>query len=179
MKIEINYDLLDKIREAKIGISLDRTFMFTVPRTLAATSIFAILHIPDPNMLDKTLAVLPYFTLFYAVPTAITSIIMKNKFKESAIDRLRILSHLLSDINISTSYELLLDSENYKTEYSLKFNESKIPYVKEDKYINIPTYDDGSIREVSIVQEHIIGSSKYSLSYGSPKKVLKPAFNPI
>ena len=179
MKIEINYDLLDKIREAKTGFSLDRITTYAVPRTLGASSIFAILHIPDPNMLDKVLAVLPYFTLFYAVPTAIASIIMKNKFKDSAIDRLRILSLLLSDINISTSYELLLDSENYKTEYKLKFNESKIPYIKEDKYINIPTYDDGSIKEVSVVQEHIIGSKKYSLSYGSPKKVLKPAFYPI
>lgn len=179
MKIEINYDLLDKIREAKIGISLDRTFMFTVPRTLAATSIYALLNIGEPNMLDKVLAALPYFTLLYAGPTTVASIIMKNKFKESAIDRLRILSFLLGTIDISTSYELLLESENYKTEYSLKFNESKIPYIKEDKYINIPTYDDGSIKEISVVQEHIIGSRKYSLSYGSPKKVLKPAFNPI
>jgi len=146
---------------------------------LAATSIYALLNINNPNLIDKVLAVLPYFALFYAGPTALASIIMKNKFKESAIDRLRILSFLLGTIDISTSYELLLESENYKTEYSLKFNESKIPYIKEDKYINIPTYDDGSIKEISVVQEHIIGSRKYSLSYGSPKKVLKPAFNPI
>ena len=85
----------------------------------------------------------------------------------------------LKDINISTSYELLLDSENYKTEYKLKFDEAKIPYIKQDKYINIPVYNDGDIKEVSLVQEHVIGSKSYSLSYGSPSKVLKPAFNPI
>lgn len=179
MKIEINYDLLDKIKESKTGFSLNRTTKPVILKTLIASSIYTVLNITDPRPIDKLIHAIPVFVVLYALPVTIANIIMKNRFKDLSIKQLRILSKLLSDVNISTSYELLLDSNNYKTEYEFKLSEAKIPYIKQDKYINVPVYSDGDIREVSLVQEHIIGSNKYSLSYGSPKKVLKPAFTPI
>lgn len=179
MKIKINYDLLDKIAEAKTGFSLDRNTRHILPRVTLASAIYSLLNITDPKLFDKLLYIVPLFFTFYALPTTIDNAIMLKKFKELSIQELKTLSMLLSDINIKTHYKLLLDSYKYKTEYEINFSESKIPYVKQDKYINVPVYNDGEIIEVSLVQEHIIGSKKYYLSYGSPKKVLKPAFSSI
>ncbi len=179
MKIEINFDLLDKAREAKTGFSLNRTVRYVIPRTIAASAGYAALELATSASPEKILNGVPIFLLLYGAPFLIANGMLYKRWKDLSIRELRILSKLLSDININTSYELLLDSENYKTEYKLKFDESKIPYIKQDKYINIPVYNDGDIKEVSLVQEHVIGSKKYSLSYGSPSKVLKPAFNPI
>lgn len=43
----------------------------------------------------------------------------------------------------------------------------------------VPTYDKGEKKEVSLVQEHVIGSKEYTISHGTPRKVLKLAYNPI
>lgn len=179
MKIEINYDLLDKIREAKTGFSLNRTVRYVIPRTIAASAGYATLTLINNEPIEKALSGIPIFLFLYGAPCLITNGLLSKRWKDLSIKELRLLSYMLKDINISTSYELLLDSESYKTEYKLKFSESKTPYIKQDKYINIPVYNDGEIKEVSLVQEHVIGSKSYSLSYGSPSKVLKPAFNPI
>ena len=48
----------------------------------------------------------------------------------------------------------------------------------EEKYILVPTNDfNNNIKNVSIKQEHIIGSTDYVLSIGSPKKELKLAYS--
>lgn len=179
MKININYDLLDKIREAKTGFSLNRHVRHILPRTLLASTIFACLNLSSGDVAQRFVRGMLLYIVLYGITDGISTTLCKKTLKKAAINDLRILSLLLCDINISTSDELLLDSDNYETEYQIKFNESKIPYIKQDKYINVPVYDNGKIRAVSLVQEHIVGSKKYSLSYGSPKKVLKPAFNAI
>lgn len=179
MKIEINYDLFDKIREAKTGFALNRNARHIIPRTLAASAGYATIKLFNNSSIVESLYGIPIFLLLYTTPVLIANAMLAKRLKNSSIKELKQLSYMLKDINIITSYELLLDSENYKIEYSVEFNESKIPYIKQDKYINVPVYNDGEIKEVSLVQEHIIGSESYSLSYGSPSKVLKPAFNPI
>lgn len=179
MKININYDLLDKIREAKTGFSLNKHVRHVLPRALLLSTIFACLNLSSGDVAQRFARGMLLYIMLYGIPDGISTIICKKILKRAAINDLRKLSLLLGDINISTSDKLLLDSENYKTEYEIKVDESKIPYIKQDKYIYIPVYDNGKIREVSLVQEHVIGSKKYSLSYGSPKKVLKPAFSSI
>ena len=50
----------------------------------------------------------------------------------------------------------------------------------ESKYILVPTYDfNNNIKNTSILQEHIVGTDKYVLSIGSPKKELKLAYSSI
>lgn len=78
---------------------------------------------------------------------------------------------MLKDIDVNTTGDLLLDSYKYKTEYEIKRNEKNLPILEQRKYIMVPTKDTNG--EVSLLQEHIIGTGDYSLSYGSPKKVLK------
>ena len=68
----------------------------------------------------------------------------------------------------------LLKSEVYDKKYQLRLNEDKIIEVLESKYILVPTYDfNGHIKDTSILQEHVVGSDDYVLSFGSPAKKLK------
>lgn len=93
------------------------------------------------------------------------------------------LEKLVSDlerINIETSYDLIKKSECYDRIVNLKINENKLPELIESKYILIPSYDyNGEITDTSVVQEHVIGSEEYQIFKGSPKKVLKLAYNKI
>lgn len=68
-----------------------------------------------------------------------------------------------------------MDAYKYKTEYEID-SHSKIPLLVQKKYINIPSNDD---KEVSLLQEHVIGSHTYTLSKGKPSKQMafKPAFS--
>ena len=77
----------------------------------------------------------------------------------------------LQELNISTDYSLLSQSEVYDNRVHVEFNSSKIPEVVSSKYILIPSYDfHGKIVDTSIEQEHVMGSREYILSLGSPSK---------
>jgi len=93
--------------------------------------------------------------------------------REKTINDLRKLSQLLSTINVKTSFELLQECEEYNRKYRTILNENKLPYILQEKHIMVPTYNDGNIQNVSILQEHVIGTNKYVLSTGSPTKVYK------
>lgn len=94
----------------------------------------------------------------------------------SAIMDIIMLSLRLESIRVSTDAELLMESTEYHREYKLVLNENKLPQILQSKYIMIPTFDDGQIKDESIVQEHIIGSKEYVLSKGSPVKQYKLSF---
>ena len=88
---------------------------------------------------------------------------------------------------ISTSPDLLLESEQQgKTRYKIVLNKHRIPVIRQEKCVMIPTYDNGNIRRnVSVIQEHIIGSKKYVLTPGTPSesksktRLLKPIYDCI
>ena len=89
------------------------------------------------------------------------------------------LSSQLQDLNIATNYELLLQSELYYQDTHVEFN-GLIPDIVSKKYINIPAYDYcGDIKDVSVEQEHIIGTKEYVLTLGSPKSVHDLSFSTI
>lgn len=98
--------------------------------------------------------------------------------EQTAIEELRKFSLKLNQQNVKTSGELLLASKEYYREHKFVVSENGVPGVMQNKFINIPTYNNGSIEETSILQEHKIGSKKYVLSLGSPTKsqVFKPAY---
>lgn len=103
-----------------------------------------------------------------------------GKTKEKiAMEELCDLSLKINQLNIKTSGELLLYSIEYYKEHKFVLSENGIPGVMQNKFINIPVYNDGDIEETSILQEHKIGTRKYVLSLGSPAKyrLFKPAYN--
>ena len=51
-------------------------------------------------------------------------------------------------------------------------------FLLEKKYIMVPCSDDEVSNEVSLVQEHIVGSKKYTLSVGEVQKTYKLVKSP-
>lgn len=179
MKIEINYDLFQKIKEAKKGFSLIKCAKPVLSHTTIFVTIDSIISLLAALDNQPILYDISYYLILSSLCYGMPEMILSKITQPKSINELKKLSITLNRINVNTDYELLLESYKYKTEYKVKFDESFIPYLKQDKYINVPVYVNGEEKEVSLVQEHIIGSEKYYLSYGSPKKVLKPAFDSI
>ena len=95
-------------------------------------------------------------------------------YREKAIKRLKALVPLLERINVNTNYNLLLESYCYSKVTNFKLNDNKLPLLVESKYILVPSFDyNGSLIDTSILQEHVLGSDRYTLSKGNPAKVLK------
>ena len=176
MKIRVNYDLMDKIREEKIGYSLIRTRRDILK--------FGIMFFPlDVLIVNGDIKILIIQTLFRAGANAIVfPMIEKYSIKigkDDAVMQLKQLASTLRSHYINTDYELLQQSYKYETNYRFILDDDKIPRIKEEKYIMVPVVDRDGKKEVSLVQEHLIGSKDYELSYGSPSKskILKPVFN--
>lgn len=176
MKIKVNYDLIEKIRESKTGVSLKRSSK----RLLLTTSLVTALNVPailmDENPMNELrycLTIAISVGLFYRI--VYDGFLFKDLYKNKSLSELKNLAQLLRGNFINTDYELLQKAYQYETNYSFTLDGNKIPRLKQEKYIMVPVTDRDGEKEVSLVQEHLIGTSEYELSYGSPKKVLKPA----
>jgi len=178
MKIEINYDLIDKINEAKTGFSLQKYLNNTLNTALFAStpgSIYYTLTKEPEMMLENILFALTLTSLTQAI--AHTSVCKINK--KTSLFKLAELSKILNKNHINTDLELLLKSYIYSTNYKININEKKLPYILQEKYIFVPTYEKSTIKDVSLLQEHQIGTDKYYLSHGTKTKVLKLSYNSI
>ena len=72
-----------------------------------------------------------------------------GKTKEKiAMEELCDLSLKLNQLNIKISGELLLDSIEYYKDHKFVLSENGIPGVMQNKFINIPVYNDGDIYEI-------------------------------
>lgn len=182
MKIKVNYDLIDKIKQSQKGITLSKTASKNFKYGIYMFSIYTILDLmlsenKDSNVL---LAASIGASAFYLLKTLVDEMMnkcLKEKQKQDALIDLIFLTRKLKKINIDTSPELLIDSKIQSVEYKINLNEEKIPNLLQNKYILIPTYNDGEIKEKYVLQEHVIGSKEYTLSSGYPQKVLKLAHN--
>ena len=175
MKLIINYDLFEEVLNARetlgplkiIRNNKRQWAKFHLP-ILAITDFICYPFPLDIAALGIQFGIMTYLDLF------VQHICKIDINKERAIDNLRDLSRKLKDLDVKTDYDLLLEAEQYKKEYKVKVNEKKLPYIAESKYIMVPTHDfNGNITDTSILQEHVVGSSEYVLSLGSPKKELK------
>ena len=179
MKLVINYDLIDKIREANTGISLNKSSKFILKCTSINIIIGTILSLIPPASTNYFKEELPKDIIIYLIIHTFLTIIREITFskflKVWALNDLNNLASRLKDLDINTSYELLLEAYKYKTEYKINTNNNFS--LEEKKFIMVPAYVNGEEKEISLVQEHIIGSKEYYLSYGEPNKVLKLAFN--
>lgn len=169
MKIIINYDLMDKIAEAKQGYSLNRC----VKRTLGFMSLSSAIGIPDnlvsgnisPDLWIELSAYLACHTSF----TVALAWTFKNMSQEVAQRTLKSLVSELRNNCIRCDEETILDTRKYKTEYDFSLS-SSLPVIEQKKYLYVPVRDEYfGDKEISLVQEHTIGTKEYALSLGEPK----------
>ena len=75
------------------------------------------------------------------------------------------LPYKLQDLDLTTDYDLLLKSRVNKRRINFALNEHHIPSLNIMKTIDVPAQDtNGDINNVSLVQNHIIGSKDYVLT---------------
>lgn len=182
MKIVINYDLIEKIAEAKYGFSLKRECKVVSAAVGACYAFFLVLNnvAMDSISFQNWLNFLPFYVIYsITLATGLSSLIrMVFGQKEIATDYLDDLAIDLNLLNIDTDGDLLLKAYKYYTEYKFNYDDKIIPALIQKKYINIPTADD---EEVSILQEHVAMSKVYTLSKGRiiKQRVRKLATNHI
>ncbi len=181
MKIEINCDLMHKIYESKHGFNLNRDFKIAFLASSISTLAFSLVNLSDTNYFKKFIMRFAINYLAGLAGVLTCEYISKKTNINNAKNNLILISFLLKSLNIDTNKDLLMNSECYKTKYKFKFDDCKIPYVLQEKYIDIPVLDNNENNSVSVLQEHKIGSNKYIISRGMPvkKKALKLVFNQI
>lgn len=165
---------------AKTGFSLQRTSRYIVSTTIGST--FMMMPINFMLFEDPLKEIIKNFVALGAINTALFSIlnfVAKDFFKYNSSLILKSLVYTLKNHYIDTDYELLLKAYEHQTNYSFVLDENKIPRLKQEKHIMVPVYKSGEEKEISLLQEHIIGTKDYDLSYGSPQKKLKLAYNSI
>lgn len=170
MKIVINYDLMDKISEANKGYSLKRCTKRTTSLFATTVAISAMFDLASGSDFTKLLEACPFIFTIHSGYTAAYTYAFSGLTKEMAKSKLNALLPQLHSAFIRTDYESLLKSYKYKTEYELD-SDSHFLAVEQKKYIMIPVEDEyfGN-KEMSVLQEHIIGSKEYVLSLSEPEE---------
>lgn len=169
MKIMINYDLIDKAREAKTGFSLHKytkVVGFTNGIAIPAMLLGAYIGNTEASYVIESVLRLFGYSLFYNAVNVLCMVVFRKR--DACLD-LEKLSRELNRICIETDAELLKSAYKYYVEYGVYFS-SFPPKFEQKKYIMAPVHNDWGNNERSVLQEHIIGSSSYALSYGEPKK---------
>ena len=179
MKININYDFFERLEESKTGISLKRVAKRSLVLTSLSTAIIWGINIfktDDMNLASLvTLLTIPQTIAIHSASQYFSFFLVSSFNKANATRDLLCLVGKLNSIYIPTNYDLLCKAYKYDNEYVIN-TEGKIPMLEQKKYIMIPVLENGEEKEVSVVQEHILGTREYTISCGTPKKVLKPVF---
>ena len=173
MKIIINYDLIDKIKDINEAYGIFKIIrnnrqelaIYIIPTCLPIDIIIA-------HESSKTALVLVMFQILTYLAIELTEYIdLGDYYKKLAIKDLKRLVSLLKSNDIDTDFDLLKESMVYAKKYKLKINRDNLIEILESKYILIPTYDfNGHIKKTSFLQEHVIGSHEYVLSLGKFEK---------
>lgn len=174
MKLSINYDLMEQIALSEKGYTLSRDIKQIAFMTVLSSALSCALNGENMDLQTFFLITLPIQAPMNMLYTNLISHQMLGQIKQvRALLELQALIYSLRDINVNTDLDLLQKSELYHKQYSLKHDEGKMPYILEEKYIMVPTVYDDDEQDISILQEHKVGSSVYVLSKGSPAKKLK------
>lgn len=180
MKLVINYDLMEKIQQAKEEFGISVVLKKNLKKVSGWFGVYTTINLATGQPIDKAIAnaaiTASMVLLMFSTTDLVKYRILGDFDRRKAINDLARLSRQLGQVNISTSVDLLLESEESSREYKIEINDRKIPCILQEKYILVPTYSNDQIKETSILQEHIIGSKQYVLSIGSPTKVFKPVF---
>lgn len=169
MKLKINYDLIEKIKESKSGIRLHKIFKERINNVVFALGISLPLY-PLLSVKGQLISISWVF-VHNGILGSVDYLLDKRKqytLKQSANSDLLYLVNALSRLEVKTTTELLKDAEIIKTGYKLKFRDSdKLPVIKEEKYIEVPLCNG---YKETLLQEHNIGSKDYELSVQEPVK---------
>lgn len=178
MKIQINYDLLERIKDSKNGMRLDRY----IPKWISIGSILTIASCVMSNSVDPASPLAPicimnsesWVTFGIILSGAACrdmspNLVLYNKIEEESLNDLDLLISELNNIEVKTSLDLIKGSKLYKTKYKIKFTDNK-PMLMQEKYITVPLSNG---YEESLLQEHKILSKNYELSVVSPVKRMK------
>lgn len=176
-KIEINYDLMHTIKEAK-GIKkcpkefsiIIKPFVFMYPGAVLFNSIKD--QIPAQYVITAT-TIAAFLSL--GVEQLLLTLMMNKTTMELAKAKLEYLAERLKNINIQTDVNLLLDSKVYHREYKLKKDSPK--GIIRNRFINVPSYTyKGDITTVSVKEEHMLATKDYILSVGESEKQEEKVF---
>ena len=172
MKLLINYDFFEAIRNVKEP--------YGVLKVVRNNHDMYMVRLPMFGVVD-----LAYFR---NIPAAMASLMFQYMLvlsgemyidRQSGIDmyatmgakQLKELVTSFEEINVKTDYDLLLQANLYHKDYKLDFNHEHMPIIRENKYIFVPSHNyDGSVKDTSVLQEHMLGSDGYILSVGEPEK---------
>lgn len=183
MKIVINYDLIKEIQNAKEPFTFVKDIKNRPKYYICMEVLFTSMDFLSPNfsLPQSVLSNLLVLNVGFVISKKIVSKICGydvDPYSGKAYNNLSRLVPQLSDLNVHTTYDLLLESEQYHKTHKIFLNENKLPYMLEKKYILVPTYDSlGEIQSSFILQEHVVGSKIYVLSLGSPTKEYRFAYS--
>lgn len=165
MKLTVNYDLINRIKESKKGFCLSKTIKHNISLTLPFTLTFLLFK---ENKLDYLI----YFIISNSILSFIDFLRSPNEkvMQDSNCD-LDLLVDKLYKLDIRTTMSLLQESKVIQTNYEIiKYRDDKLPVLTQKKYITIPLSNG---HEETILQEHVFGDDSYELSVQEPTKKLK------
>ena len=171
MKLIINYDFFNAIRNVNEPLTTYKVVRNNKQWLYIWVPTWTLINVLATNNLSFSLSCSSYEYIFIlGLNMAIRKGFNIDIDKNIAIEKLKLLVGQFKELDISTTYDLLLESKLYEKQSKLIINEDKLPEILEKKYILVPTKDGKINSEVSIEQEHIIGSKEYILSLGKPRK---------
>ena len=171
MKLIINYDLINEIRKANTGFNLQR-FSSKMVLFLGVTTPVTLMLLAQGH---ETVIRSSVFGIVHAITLFGGSELALKSYNQRYADfNLNSLASSLTSINIYTSVDSIKKARLYKTQYKL-IHEGK-PAIQQNNFIMLPTTGTFNADEISLQQEHIIGSKEYVLSIGEPKKAHSKVF---
>ena len=170
MKILINYDLLDEIKRAQEPFTIVKEIKNSPSLYIKSWAVgTGIGLIYNTNLLGISLYSLSVAVAVDVVLSGIGYHLIGDYYKSKAFRNLNQLSLDFNKLSVNTNYDLLLDSQWYQSNYKVELSSHNIPYLLENKYILVPSYNQlGEVINTPVLQEHAIGSKDYLLSVSSP-----------
>ena len=182
VKLVINYDLIEAVRNVNepfgpFKVIRNRKAGWAKSAIPFLTGM-ELLFFHDLHHLPVSLSI--FFTTSFVLEMMNNMISGEDLYSTCSSLQLKGLVPKLNDLNISTDYDLLLQSDLYNKKYKIEVNEKQLPNLVESKYILVPTYNfNGDVKDTSVLQEHVVGSKQYVLSLGSPKQEFKLASSKV
>ncbi len=176
MKITTNYDLMDKVKEARCGVKNNykrsaRLIPYNCLVLLLNHNLINNIGILISSSASELIGI---FLIEYNLYNILDiTIFQERNIKVAEID-LHTLAMELTALDVRTTGELLKDSKIIKNNYKIKYVDDKKLRIVNQKYIDIPVC---SGYKETILQEHSIGSTKYDIEVKGLYKQLsfKPA----
>lgn len=160
MNLNIRYDLLEEASVANKGFSLKRYTKKVLKATAIGTTILLPIRTIDGISIKEAIDTIVLNLEIYAGIYGFYSVISKQIEQDIAKTTLSLLSSKLSRNNINITSTMLQSAKSNKTNYSISFA-SFPPEINKKSYISFSNSDD---TEETLLQEHQIGTSIYSLS---------------